>query len=103
LQKEKKPVSIRFEWDKQKAAHNLRKHGVSFDEASTVFDDPLAQIFDDENHSADEEREIIIGHSAIGKLLLVSFTERGVNIVRMISARPATNREREDYEKSPHS
>jgi len=93
-------MGIRFEWDKHKASHKLQKHGVSFDEASTIFHDPLARIFDDESHSQSEAREIIIGHSAAGRLLLVSFTERALNIVRIISARPATNQEREDYEKS---
>ena len=56
-------MAFRFEWDGRKAAANMRKHGVSFAEASTVFDDPLALIFDDELHSADEVRELIIGHS----------------------------------------
>lgn len=93
-------MGLRFEWDKHKATHNLQKHGVSFDEASTVFRDPLARIFDDEDHSHEETREIIIGHSANGKLLLVSFVERENNLLRIISARPATNRERDDYEKS---
>ena len=95
-------MGLRFEWDKHKAAHNLHKHGVSFDEASTVFRDPLGRIFDDEVHSRYEAREIIIGHSATGKLLLVSFTELALNIVRIISARGATNKERDDYEKSQH-
>ena len=82
---------------------NLRKHGVSFDEGSTVFYDPLAAIFDDEEHSEEEVREIIIGHSAIGRLLVVSFTERATNRVRLISARPATSIERTDYEENgPH-
>ncbi len=92
-------MGLRFEWDKHKAAQNLQKHGVSFDEASTVFRDPPGRIFDDEEHSPYEAREIIIGHSVTGKLLLVSFTERALNIVRIISARRATNKERDDYEK----
>ncbi|MDW7710459.1 MAG: BrnT family toxin [Deferrisomatales bacterium] len=91
-------MGLRFEWDRRKAAGNLRKHGVSFDEASTVFDDALGRIFDDEDHSEREPREIIVGHSAAGRLLLVSFTERGENVIRIISARPATPRERDDYE-----
>jgi uncharacterized protein len=76
------------------------KHGVSFDEASTVFRDQLAFIFDDVTHSAREYREIIIGHSTRDRLLLVCFTEKAENVVRIISARLATNREREDHEKN---
>ena len=95
-------MGLRFEWDKAKAARSLQKHGVSFDEASTVFHDALARIFDDDDHSLQEAREIIIGHSANGKLLVVSFTERAMNKVRIISARPATNQERDDYEKNQY-
>ena len=91
-------MPVKFEWDGDKAASNVTKHGVTFDEASTVFGDPLAVIFDDEEHSLDEIREIIIGHSILERLLLVSFTERGEDIVRIISARKATKRERKDYE-----
>lgn len=91
-------MALSFEWDKDKAASNESKHGVTFDEASTVFADPLAVIFDDEEHSEDEIREIIIGHSILERLLLVSFTERGEDVVRIISARRATKRERKDYE-----
>jgi len=69
-------VAARFEWDANKAAANFRKHKISFDEASTVFDDPLACIFDDEDHSAEEAREIIIGHSVLDRLLVVCSTER---------------------------
>jgi hypothetical protein len=88
-----------FEWDQDKAAANLTKHGVSFEEASSVFADPLAVIFDDEEHSEDERREIIIGHSQRNRLLLVSFVERESS-VRLISARVATRQEREDYEEN---
>ena len=91
-------MSLQFEWDKQKAASNLRKHRVSFDEASTVFDDPLAQIFDDEDHSIGERREIIIGHSILDRLLLVYFTERAEDHIRIFSARLTTKKERKDYE-----
>src|ERR1043166_6901793 len=66
---------MEFEWDKAKAAANFKKHEVTFDEASTVFSDPLARIFDDTEHSAEERREIIVGHSILGRLLLVYFTE----------------------------
>jgi uncharacterized DUF497 family protein len=70
-------MPLTFEWEGDKAASNVRKHRVAFDEASTVFGDPLAVIFDDEEHSPDELREIIIDHSILERLLLVSFTERG--------------------------
>jgi len=92
-------VALRFEWDAPKARVNVLKHGVSFDEAATVFRDGLANIFDDEDHSTEEPREIIIGHSALGRLLLVSFTEKTDNTVRIISARVATRPERFNYEK----
>lgn len=93
-------MSLRFEWDDAKAAANVQKHGVSFEEARTVFSNPLACIFDDEAHSTDEEkREIIIGHSLSNRLLLVCFTERA-NVVRIISARVATRKERKDYEEN---
>ena len=95
-------MSVKFEWDQHKARINLRKHQVSFDEAATVFDDPLAYIFDDDDHSASEHREIIIGHSATNELLLVCFTERVKDIIRIFSARPATRKEREDYEENAH-
>ncbi len=88
-----------FEWDQAKAADNLKKHGVSFEEAKTVFDNPLSAIFDDEAHSIDEQREVIIGHSQQNRLLLLAFTERSSSI-RIISARLATRKEREDYEQN---
>jgi uncharacterized protein len=88
-------MSYRFTWDENKAASNIVDHkGVTFDEASTVFDSSLARIFDDEIHSFDERREIIIGPSINGRLLLVSFTERPNEIIRIISARFPTNQER---------
>ena len=93
-------MSVRFEWDDGKAKANVKKHKVTFDEASTVFADPLAKIFDDSEHSAEELREIIIGHSAENRLLLVSFTERGRDLVRIISARVATRNERKAYEEN---
>lgn len=86
-----------FQWDPSKARSNERKHGVSFEEAKTAFCDPLARIFDDPDHSATEQREILIGHSLRRRLLVVCFTERGVTI-RIFSARTATGRERRDYE-----
>ena len=93
-------MSVRFEWDDDKAKANVKKHKVSFDEASSVFADPLAKIFDDDEHSTEEIREIIVGHSITKRLLLVSFTERGRDIVRIISARVATRNERKSYEES---
>jgi uncharacterized protein len=93
-------MSPEFEWDEEKAASNKKKHGVTFEEAATVFADPLAAIFDDEAHSVEEQREIIIGHSEEDRLLLVSFTERA-GAIRIISARRATKRERRDYEENP--
>lgn len=89
-----------FEWDPPKAAANFIRHGVSFEEAATVFQDPLASIHDDPDHSASERGDIIVGHSLQGNLLLVSFTDRGSNI-RVISARPVTRLERRDYEEAP--
>ena len=88
-------MSLRFEWDPKKAAANFANHGVSFEEALTVFSNPLARIFDDEEHSSEEPREIIIGHSAKQHLLLVCFTARETAL-RLLSARRATKRERQD-------
>jgi uncharacterized DUF497 family protein len=93
-------MQLRFEWDERKAAVNLTKHKVSFEEAQTVFFNPLGRIFDDEWHSTGESREIIIGHSNSNRLLLVCFVERDPGLIRIISARPATERERRDYEES---
>jgi len=90
-------MSMRFVWDPEKAKANLRKHGVSFEEALTVFGEVLARIHDDPEHSKGERREIIVGHSSRGRLLLVSFTERR-GMVRLINARRATRHERKDYE-----
>ena len=90
-------MTVGFEWDSKKAASNLRRHGVSFEEATSVFSDPLARIFDDEAHAIEEQREIIIGHSTRDRLLLVSFTQQE-DIIRIISARRATRNERKDYE-----
>ena len=82
-----------------KSDANLEKHGVAFPEALSVFADPLARIFDDPDHSDDERREIIIGHSSSQRLLVVCFTERSGK-VRPINARTATKRERKDYEQN---
>lgn len=88
-----------FEWDPEKAVANVEKHGVSFEEAVTVFQDPLAKVHADPDHSQAERREILIGHSALNRLLLVAFTDRQGKI-RLISAREVTRRERRDYEES---
>ncbi len=90
---------MNFEWDEGKAGANLEKHGVSFKEAKTVFDDPLYVDFHDPDHSSDEHRYIIIGESAQGRLLLVSYTERG-DAIRLISSREITPTERNVYEES---
>ncbi|NOX61470.1 MAG: BrnT family toxin [Chloroflexi bacterium] len=86
-----------FEWSARKAARNKEKHDVTFEEASSVFRDPLALIFDDEAHSLFELRELIIGYSDKNRVLVVSFVERE-HAIRIISARKATKRERQDYE-----
>ena len=88
---------MQFEWDPGKAARNLAKHGVSFDEASTVFGDPLAGTIPDPQRSAGEERLATIGHSDRGALIVVVHVERGSR-TRIISARRATRRERRRYE-----
>ncbi len=94
---------MRFEWNPTKAENNIRKHGVSFDEAVTVFKDPLALIFDDTAHSEQEHREIIIGMSTLRRMLLVCFVERVEDTVRIINARPATRQETKDYEENAHN
>ncbi|NJC98290.1 MAG: hypothetical protein C3F07_18285 [Anaerolineales bacterium] len=91
---------MRFEWDPAKAAGNIRKQGVSFDEAVTVFRDPLVLIFDDEKHSENERLEIIVGMSALRRILLVCFVERIEDTVRIISSRSATRVEIKDYEEN---
>ena len=87
-----------FEGPPKKARLNLRKHGVSFDEAATVFYDPLSATFDDPDHSENEERLITVGASSRGRLLVVGHTERG-NAVRIINARPASAHERKKHER----
>jgi uncharacterized protein len=95
-------MSLKFEWDSRKALSNFSKHGVSFQEALTAFADPLARIFDDEDHSIKEQREIIIGHSAKERLLVVCFTAQRES-VRILSARKATRQERKEYEENTKS
>jgi uncharacterized DUF497 family protein len=91
-------MALVFDWDANKAAVNLKKHGISFEEAATVFGDPLSVTFNDPDHSADEHRQITIGFSEKRKTLVVAHTERG-RIIRLISARKATRGERKFYEK----
>ncbi len=87
----------RFEWDPEKATHNLSKHGVAFEEAQTAFDDAQFLAFEDPHHSEGEQRLLLLGHSERGRLLVIAYTERGERI-RLISAREATRRERKAYE-----
>ena len=91
------PGPLAFEWDPRKAALNLAKHAVSFDEAATAFGDLLAQIIDDPDHSVGEQRSILLGQSDRRRLLVVMFTERRESI-RLISARRVTPRERRWHE-----
>ncbi len=88
---------LRFVWDRDKAAANLRKHGVAFDEAATTFGDPLSLTVPDPEHSVGEQRWLLVGESVTGRLLVVAHAERGDEI-RIISARLATRGERETYE-----
>ena len=90
-------MPLSFEWDENKASSNFAKHRVSFDEASSVFGDPLSITISDPAHSQAEDRFIIIGNSHRQKLLVVVHTDRGDNI-RIISARRASRRERKTYE-----
>jgi len=88
---------VQFEWDLKKTANNLRKHGISFKEAATVFGDPLSMTFEDPDHSIDEQRFVTIGESRKRRVLVVAHTDRG-GVIRIISARKATRRERKFYE-----
>jgi uncharacterized protein len=92
-------VKFYFSWDPKKAASNRQKHGISFEEASTVFPDPLARIEWDADHPELEERELILGKSVSGRLLVVSFVERD-SAIRVISACLATRRERHAYQEA---
>ena len=90
---------MKFEWDNEKAIANLRKHGVSFEEASTAFADDLSLTGDDPDHSYGERRLVTFGVSSAGRLLAISHTERAGHI-RIISARPAIRAERKFYEEA---
>lgn len=85
---------MKFEWDPKKNKSNIKKHGVSFEEAQTVFYSEHAEVFDDPDHSVDEDRFIIVGFSSIGRLLLACFCERGEgDIIRIISSRKLSKKE----------
>ncbi|MCC7307738.1 MAG: BrnT family toxin [Acidobacteria bacterium] len=90
------PNDLEFEWDEEKAAFNLKKHKITFEEAKTVFADPYTITIDDPKHSAEERRFIDIGTSAAGNILIVSYTER--KKIRLISCRKASKTERKRYE-----
>jgi uncharacterized DUF497 family protein len=88
---------VQFKWDPNKAAENLKNHGISFDEASSVFGDPLAKTIDDPDHSIEEFRFLTLGYTKNQRLIVVSHTEREGEI-RIISAREPTPRERKQHE-----
>jgi uncharacterized protein len=88
-----------FTWDVRKAAANLKKHGIDFREAATIFDDPLSTTFSDVDHSESEQRFLTIGESARRRVLVVAHTEEG-DTIRIISAREATRREQRFYEEN---
>jgi uncharacterized protein len=92
-------MALTFEWDPRKALANERKHGVTFDEATTAFEDSFGIVTDDPRHSVSEQRLILLAYSEANRLLAVMFTERGDRI-RLISARTATRREHRDYEEA---
>ena len=89
-----------YAWDSRKARDNLKRHAVSFDEATSVFTDPFALTFDDPEHSVDEQRYITIGTSSRERIVFVSHADRGEDHVRIISARPATTTEAHAYQES---
>jgi len=88
---------LEFDWDPKKAASNLRKHDVSFEEAASVFNDEFATVYEDPDHSQHQRRYLSIGTSARGRLLIIAYFYRGVRI-RIINARRVTKQEREMYE-----
>ena len=91
-------MSLRFEWDPRKAAANLRKHGVSFEDAQTVFADERGRLIDDPDHSADEDRFLLLGLSSSLRVLVVSHSYREAeSVIRIISARKATREEQRSY------
>jgi uncharacterized DUF497 family protein len=95
--------SLKFEWDENKNISNLKKHGVSFEEAKTVFSDELGRFIHDPDHSKGEERFILMGMSSQHNLLTVCHCERDLNTIRIISARKADKFERKQYEGYSHA
>lgn len=91
-------MALTFEWDENKSRHNLKKHGIDFKEAKTIFNDPFAITIDDPDHSSEEERYLDIGLSSKGRVLVVWYAERNENI-RIIGCRKAIRSERDIYEK----
>ena len=92
----KSPTQMKFEWDPKKARLNRAKHDVSFEEAATAFGDPLSVTISDPDHSAEEDRFILLGQTSAGRLVVVVHTHQG-DTIRIISARLATRRERRAY------
>jgi len=92
------PVFMHFEWDEAKNLLNFQKHGIWFEEAQTTWADPAAEEVFDPDHSDDEDRFLRIGYSTKNRLLIVTFCEKRMNKIRIISARKVTPKEREDYE-----
>ena len=90
-------MALNFEWDEEKSEANIRKHDISFEEAKTVFNDPLAMTISDPEHSSQEDRYIDMGMSSRGRVIVVWYTERGPNI-RIIGARKAARSQRRQYE-----
>lgn len=95
--------SLIFEWDEKKNSHNRKKHGVSFDEAKTVFSDEYGRLIPDPDHSEGEERFILMGLSSRLRVLTVCHCERGADTIRIISARIADRSERKQYESYRHA
>ncbi|HTK50539.1 MAG TPA: BrnT family toxin [Gemmatimonadaceae bacterium] len=93
-------MALRFEWDPDKARRNLHKHGVSFEEAATAFEDERSLTLPDPTHSVGEDRFVLLGRTSRGRVIVVAFTERSKDIdaIRIISARLADRGERHDYE-----
>jgi len=93
-------MGLRFEWDAAKAKRNRRKHRISFEEATTAFDDELSLTIPDPKHSVGEERFLLLGQTSRGRLVVVAFVEPGpdIEVIRIISARLADRGERRDYE-----
>ena len=92
-------MGLKFEWDKRKAVLNIKKHGVSFEDAATAFGDPLSVTIHDPKHSDHEDRFLLLGETQDKKLVVVAHTDRK-DTIRLINARPATRQERKDHEKS---